>query len=378
MMECLGENIPIEQKLNPQEWSGSCLASESTLHQLSPYIGKIKSIFARKLITTYTKPGETILDPFAGSGTVALESLIAKRNVIANDINPYAVSLTRAKMFPPDSLEIAIRDAKRYMALAKKNSNEINFDEVPDWVKKFYHPDTLKETIALSQLLRENHEDFLLACLLGILHHERPGFLSYPSSHLVPYLRTKKYPSEIYPDMYSYREVESRFIKKIQRTYRRFPKFDRSLERTCFQKNAEQLILQEKSIDAVISSPPYMNALDYARDNRLRLWFLGEHDYKRYDKKSPRNIEDFKRLMRMVMKNISQTLKVNSYCVFVLGDVNKSRKSMNTASVVLQIVNNMGVFECEGFIKDKVPTFRRARKGECTKNEWVVVLRKVD
>jgi len=365
-------------KLNSRDWSGSCLSTESTLHQLSPYIGKIKSVFARKLITTYSKPRDIILDPFAGSGTVAFESLIAERHAIANDVNPYAVTLIKAKMSPPNSLEEAVRMVKYYSSLSKQQSKNIDLEEVPDWVKKFYHQDTLKEIISLSQLLCENNENFLLACLLGILHHERPGFLSYPASHLVPYLRTKKYPVEKYPDMYSYRDVESRLIKKIQRAYRRFPKIDKTLERICFQKAAEQLVLQENSVDAVISSPPYMNALDYARDNRLRLWVLGENNYKKYDAKSPRNIEDFKKLMKKVMKNIYPALKVNSYCIFVLGDVNKSKKSINTASSVIDLASDMGGFDCEGSIQDEVPAFRRSRKeGACTKNEWIVALRKV-
>ncbi len=365
-------------KLNPAHWSGSCLAFESTLHQLSPYIGKIKSTFARKLITTYTKPEDIILDPFAGSGTVILESLIAGRQVIANDINPYAITLIRAKMFPPNSLDEAIKNAKYYISLSKKQNEEIDLEDVPDWIKKFYHPDTLKEVISLSQSLKENNEYFLLACLLGILHHQRPGFLSYPASHLVPYLRIKKYPPDEYPEMYSYRDVESRLIKKIQRVYRRIPIFDNTLKRTCYQKGAEELVLPAESVDAVISSPPYMNALDYARDNRLRLWFLGERDYKKYDAKSPRNMEDFKILMKNIMKNLHIALKMNSYCVFVLGDVNRSKKSINTASTVMDIADSMGSFVCEGFIRDEVPTFRRARKeGSCTKNEWIVVLRKV-
>lgn len=365
-------------KLNPAHWSGSCLAIESTLHQLSPYIGKIKSTFARKLIITYTKPYDIVLDPFAGSGTVILESLFAGRQVIANDINPYAITLTKAKMFPPNSLEEAIKNAKYYISLSKKQNEDIDLEDVPDWIKKFYHPDTLKEVISLNKLLKENNEYFLLACLLGILHHQRPGFLSYPASHLVPYLRTKKYPPEEYPEMYSYRDVESRLIKKIERVYRRIPVFDTTLKRTCFQKYAEELVLPENSIDSIISSPPYMNALDYARDNRLRLWFLGEKNYEKYDAKSPRNIEDFKILMKNVMKNLYTALKMNSYCVFVLGDVNKSKKSINTALAVIDIANSMGSFVCENFIRDEVPAFRRARKeGACTKSEWIVVLKKV-
>lgn len=382
MVESMSQNISAmdyhNPKLNPADWSGSCLAIESTLHQLSPYIGKIKSTFARKLITTYTKPGDVVLDPFAGSGTVILESLIAGRQAIANDINPYAITLIKAKMFPPSSLDEAIKKAKYYISLSKKQIDEIDLEEVPDWIRKFYHEDTLKETISLSQLLRENKEDFLLACLLGILHHQRPGFLSYPASHLVPYLRTKKYPPADYPEMYSYRDVESRIVKKIQRVYRRISSLDNTLKRTCFQEDTEELILPDNSIDAIISSPPYMNTLDYARDNRLRLWFVGEKDYKKYDIKSPGNIDDFKKLMTTMMKNLSPALKMNSYCLFVLGDVNKSKKSINTALAVIDIANSMDSFDCEDFIQDEVPTFRRARKeGACTKNEWIVVMKKV-
>ncbi|HUV03462.1 MAG TPA: DNA methyltransferase [Desulfobacteria bacterium] len=78
---------------------------ESTLHQLSPYVGKIKPNKVRDLILTYTEPYDTILDPFSGSGTVTLESLTLNRNAIANDINPYAVTLTKAKMYPPASMD---------------------------------------------------------------------------------------------------------------------------------------------------------------------------------------------------------------------------------------------------------------------------------
>lgn len=65
--------------------------------------------------------------------------------------------------------------------------------------------------------LRKHNEYFFQACILGILHHVRPGFLSYPASHLVPYLRRKMYPPEQFPKMYSYRDVRSRFLAKVRR-----------------------------------------------------------------------------------------------------------------------------------------------------------------
>jgi len=57
----------------------------------------------------------------------------------------------------------------------------------------------------------------------------------------------------------------------------------RVLQKSIFDKYAPV-----ESIDAVITSPPYMDALDYARDNRLRLWFLGINDYKQIMEKEIR------------------------------------------------------------------------------------------
>src|SRR5271155_4337366 len=94
-------------------WSGSALRAESTLHQLSPYIGKLKSSIACSLIAQFTEMGDLIYDPFSGSGTVALEAWASGRNIIANDLSPYAALLTRAKLFPHKSLLLAQEDIQR-------------------------------------------------------------------------------------------------------------------------------------------------------------------------------------------------------------------------------------------------------------------------
>ena len=169
--------------LDPTAWGGSCTSSESTLHQLAPFIGKMKSAMARALIEAFTCPGDVVLDPFAGSGTIPLECLCAQRHVVCSDTNPYAVTLTKAKVAPPPTLDEALDSAKLYLSKAAVLSPWVSLSLIPDWVKAFFHPRTLQEVVALAGLLRANHEHFLLACLLGILHHQRPGFLSFPASH---------------------------------------------------------------------------------------------------------------------------------------------------------------------------------------------------
>lgn len=350
---------------------------ENTFHQLSPYLGKLKSNIVRKLILNYTKPFDTILDPFSGSGTVALESLILNRHVIANDINPYAVTLTKAKMYPPHSLGEALEKAEYYLNRSKKEMSKISLLEIPKWVRNFFHPTTLKETLALVRLLKRNEEHFILACLLGILHHQSNGFLSYPSSHMVPYLRSKNFPITKFPYLYTYREVKPRLLNKIKRVFKNPHKINPILFRECKTNYAERLKFPQNSIDAVITSPPYMDTLSYGGDNKLRLWFLGVSDYKYYDDKSPRNPQDFHLLIKNVLNILYFALKPNSYCIFVVGEVNKGKKSINTSLIIQDVVLNNNGFKLLSIIEDEIPYSRRIRgEGDMTKKDWFVIMKK--
>jgi len=338
----------------------------------------MKSSMAKALIERYSSKGDLVCDPFVGSGVVALESLISERGILASDISRYAHVLTKAKIMPPRTMEEALDKTDSYCIKMKLIANRVSLRAAPKWVRAFYHPRTLKEIIALTGILRQRREYFLLACLLGILHHQRPGFLSYPSSHLVPYLRTKNFPIEQFPELYNYRSVADRLKAKIKRAYKRFPRLSPELQKECRRVNAATTWLPKGAVDAVITSPPYMNALDYARDNRLRLWFLGVSDYERQDKKVPNNPKDFLSLMKGCMINAYQGLRRNGMCVLVIGEVVRSSKPINTAQLIIDMVKDSSInFKMEEIIEDTIPDIRRARRnGSCTKKEWIVVFKK--
>jgi hypothetical protein len=281
----LFDDMEVITHLDARLWHGSFNGRESTLQQLSPYVGKMKSGMARVLINLYSEPGDVVLDPFSGSGVVPLEAALAGRRAWANDLSPYAYVLTRGKLEAPGSERVA---AQRTTALAdsvERQASSVDLTTVPEWVCEFFHPDTLREILAAFSILRQQEDFFLTSCLLGILHHVRPGFLSYPASHLVPYLRKKKYPPDEFPDMYAYRDLRSRLSAKVKRAYRRhtLPVDWEQRRYRVWQVNAMNLPIEDEIVDTVISSPPYFGALDYARDNRLRLWFLGCKDWKKLD-----------------------------------------------------------------------------------------------
>jgi DNA modification methylase len=358
-------------------WRGSALKSESTLHQLSPYIGKIKSSMAASLIAQFTHEGELVYDPFSGSGTVALEAWLARRRVIANDLSPYAALLSRAKLFPYISPEKAFADIEQASKEVSQTAAQVDLRFVPKWVRQFFHLETLRETLAWVAVLKNQQKVFLLSCLLGILHHQRPGFLSYPSSHTVPYLRLKRFPRNRFPKLYAYRSVRDRLEAKVNRATKRTPALDLSVFRRCYSKDAASFVPTEQ-VDAIITSPPYMRQLDYGRDNRLRLWFLGTDNWKALDKDISPSETGFLELMRRSLACWRGILQSNGRCVLILGDKKSRIYKMSLADAITAIaLNEVGGYSLEWKHKDSIPDIRRVRRNcRGSLSETIIVLNK--
>jgi SAM-dependent methyltransferase len=368
-------------RLDPRLWHGSFNGRESTLQQLSPYVGKMKSGMARVLIALYSRLGDTVLDPFGGSGIVPLEAALSGRCAWANDLSPYAYVLTRGKLEAPENERVAIQRAKSLLDAVKRGAPSVDINIAPEWVREFFHPDTLREVLTAFQILRQREDYFLTACLLGILHHVRPGFLSYPASHLVPYLRKTKYPPEKFPKMYAYRDLSSRLLEKVKRAYRRhmLPLNWNERRYKVWQTNSMNLPMGNETVNAIISSPPYFGALDYARDNRLRLWFLGCEDWKELDASLTANNKVYLPQMSVCLQEMFRVLKPSGYCILVLGDVERDDKTRLTAEILAELAVKVthGQFEVETILDDRIPDERRSRRRTgTTKFERILVMRK--
>lgn len=349
-----------------------------TLHQVGPYIGKIRPALARQLVMHYSKRVDWLWDPFCGSGTIPLECRLLSRHVIAADINPYACILTRAKLHAPISENIAFSQLTR-AAKALENLRGEMPDEIPQWVRCFFHDQTLKETKALMAEFVKKRQFFTAGCLLGILHHQRSGFLSYPASHLVPYLRDRLYPRDQYPKAYEYRDPMPRLRAKIKRVLRSPPPPLTTRFRV-LQESALRKYLPDASVDVVITSPPYIDALDYARDNRLRLWFLGINDYETIRHKEIRRISAFGKDMLVTLKTMARAVKPGGVCVLVLGDVTRTSRTYDLPAVISELVKTDVKNLClENRWTDNVPNNRRTRRnGRATRRETILVFRRIN
>ena len=355
-----------------------CEPAFCTLHQIAPYIGRLRIGFARELVVNLSKPGDTIIDPFAGAGTVALEALCNGRAVIAGDWNAYAGVLTRAKLFAPSSVEAADDAIEKTWALSRRLLSRQDLRRVPSWVRNFFHPTTLKSALAFRDACLEYRDDFLLACLLGILHHERPGFLSYPSSHLVPYLRDRKYPRALYPELYAQRDVKSRVAAKVRRMLQVLPP-SLKLRRSVLLKDARRFPKIPR-VRAIITSPPYMNELDYVRDNRLRLWFIDKRIPAHLECSSLRKEIAFAELITTVFSRLAPCVVDGGYIALVLGDTRRGMRRLDTAQIArraFDTIPQLRKFKLKAKLSTRIPDVRRSRRAhEGTKQETVLVFQR--
>jgi SAM-dependent methyltransferase len=362
-------------------WNGSFNGRESTLQQLAPFVGKLKTGIVHSLIEHFSRRGDWVCDPFSGCGVVPFEAVRLGRKAKANDLSPYAVCVTRGKLSAPPTVELAQSRCERLIEYVDRRWKLYDLRTVDAWVRRFFHPRTLKETLAGFEFCRDRRDWFLAACLCGILHHQRPGFLSYPSSHMVPYLRTTLFPLDEFPELYAYRCVADRLRKKVKRAYRRanlaLKWTERNYEVTT--RNARSLPFADSSVDLVLTSPPYYDALDYARDNRLRLWFLGHRDWRNLNSRLTLDNAKYEEQMRECLKEMYRVLKPGKFCLLVVGEVQRDGSTRDTGAVLGRLAHDVtsGGFVIDCVVEDTIPDIRRSRRGtKTTRLEKIVVLKK--
>jgi DNA modification methylase len=314
------------------------------MHSISSYVGRIKPAFAHFLIKELTNENEVVLDPFCGIGTIPLELDQLNRKFIGNDLSPYAVLISRSK-FDRRGVDNEIDFLNK---INLKNEPMPDLDSVPRWVKEYFHKKTLIEILQLKNILINNERDFLLGCLLGILHGHRPQHLSIRTGYIIPYIPNPKPKKE-------YRQVIPRMIQKSIRMYK--DEVTNEVKGKILQEDSRSLSLKTNSVDSILSSPPYYHTLDYVHSNRLRLWLSDQTDDQQEELASNliQQRHSYLDQMTLVGKELKRVLKPNSLLIFILGDVHLSpKRSLNTAQDISELYEKIG-FQKIDIINDEIP-----------------------
>lgn len=247
------------------------------LHSLCSYQGKLKPSIAHFLISWFTEPGQRVLDPLAGVGTIPLEARRQGRVGIASDLSPLADAVCRAKLEPIVAAEVwqALGDLELFL---KEHANDDISATDAEFglngpIRGYFHEDTLREIVlSRSYFLAQQGEasdparDVIKSSLMHILHGNRPYALSRRSHPVTPFAPTG-------PTIY--RPVVGALHDRLDRILPHLVQLeDLGPGGRSHLSDFRSLQLNEP-VDAVITSPPFSKSVRFWSSNWMRLWFAG-------------------------------------------------------------------------------------------------------
>lgn len=249
------------------------------LHSLCSYQGKLKPAIAYWLVNLFSEPGQVVLDPLGGVGTIAFEACLQGRYGISNDLSPFAATVAAAKIDLP-----SVEEVTNYLKMFEKDLEKIvltkNDIAAADFglnakIKDYFHQDTLAEVLKarkffLSSWGWSKAETFVRANILHILHGNRPYALSRNSHSITPFNPT---------GVFEYRSLIGKLRERIDRIMA-LPLPEGFLRGQSYSKNFSGLSEVVHEVDVIITSPPFVR-MRFDRPNWLRLWFCGwcEEDF---------------------------------------------------------------------------------------------------
>ncbi len=248
------------------------------LHSIHRYPAKFFPELPRWLIERYSNPGDTILDPFAGSGTTNLEALLLGRNSVAVDIEKFCHKLIQVKTTPinPNVLEQSNQELLRRMTsydpilISPNDIPEFNYRD--KWFEDYilYELAFIKKTISQMSVTPQIR-DFYTVCFSSVVRG-----VSNADDGCTRTVVRKKMQKDIYPSMAIIRFIETILVNTFK-----MKEFFRVIDgATCAcqvldNSDAKFIGIDSSTMDCAITSPPYVNAVDYPRTHQLELYWLG-------------------------------------------------------------------------------------------------------
>jgi DNA modification methylase len=245
------------------------------LHGFHSYPARLHASTAQRLIAGLTERGESVLDPFCGSGTVLLEAQIAGRQPFGVDANPLAIALTSLKLHRTTAEQrqelVALAKAVAESADARRLAKAGASRRHAPGAAAHFEPHVFLELDGLQWGIQQINEPFCRSALLLVLS----AILNKVSR------RVSDTSQVVERQRLASGFVIRFFVRKAQELAARMAELAKLLPQS--QSNtaniklgdAQRLPFRSASIQAVITSPPYPGIYDYVEHHRLRLNWLG-------------------------------------------------------------------------------------------------------
>lgn len=381
------------EKIADTDWEFSDADTQYLTHNIHRYSGKFIPQIAKKAILLTTSENDTILDSYMGSGTTLLEAQLIGRNAIGVDINPLATLISRVKnmrvketdleeintLLIPFVLELtndgqmSFSDVSVERECVNKRLEENHWRLVDSWNTKWYQSDVLEQLVeiysCIESLTSLTAQDIAKVAFSDILRKSSNASSKYPNVMYDKNAKKKPLPAKA-------------FLDNLERVISCLYKSAKALEQSkatvsIIQGNNLMLPIDDESIDAIISHPPYIAAVPYAEYGCLSLNWLG-YDSKELDAKltggkrhSAKVVDNFAIDYEQYFVESYRVLKSGKYMFIMVGNPVAHGEKVDLNEMSVDFAKKAGFTHVATAIRQG-----QNRRGNKMGEEYLIFLRK--
>lgn len=247
---------------------------ERNIHNIALYPCRFIPELPRWAIKRFSKKGDIILDPFIGSGTTFVESMLLGRKCLGIDYNPYARLISKVKSTLIDTKRIK-SEQFRILNNLDKNKKDIpkpTFKGVDFWFNQGVINALSKLKRQISLINDSDLQDFfnvVFSMTVRKSSYIAPGQIL--TARRKDWRKIKQLTEK--DTLVLFEQISEEYVSY-------FEEFHKSVDKTTWTKimgiDAKKIDLSNEinKVDLIVTSPPYINAMDYIWANRLRLHWL--------------------------------------------------------------------------------------------------------
>ena len=281
LKELLGVNLPVDDASD--DWSFAGRKTGYLTHGLLGYPARMIPQIARKLILLYSNEGELIWDPFCGSGTTLVESILLGRKGVGTDLNPFAIFLSKVKTTPLSIKDIReteqmIMEEFNQQGVVRKDALIPSIYNINYWFKKYVQEELAQLLQIINQISDTDLRNFFLLCFASTTRDA-----SNLRKNEFKIVRMKEDKLNAFKP-----KVKEIFVKHIERCIPLIRSFSHMLAQKKFEKPKIIEIdnrfssIEPGSVDLIVTSPPYGDSattVAYGQFSKFpALWIGLDHD----------------------------------------------------------------------------------------------------
>lgn len=290
------------------------------IHEVS-YRACFKPQLPAFFIDRFTQKGDIVYDPFMGRGTTPIEAALRGRIPYGNDTNPLSRAFVEPRINSPTLAQVL----KRLNEIPWSDFKTVEYEDL----LVFYHRNTLAQIEGLRSWFIDREQNGILdqtdrwirMVAINRLTGHSSGFFSVytlPPNQAVSVDRQRKI-NEKRQQCPPVRDVCEIIVKKS--------KILLSQGQICSAKNLfltgqshETPEISDGIVSLTVTSPPFLDIVNYEADNWLRCWFL-DVDPKSVKITQHRDIGDWQAFIASTMKELARITRSGGYIAFEVGEV---------------------------------------------------------